>query len=112
MKIINDAIRDEYIKYAHPVYQLKYMSTETFPDINLTVESEIFSETMLLRLRGETIKYASATKRKANNLEIKLKLEIETLEAENDVSKFEILKTKKMELEGIRTERMKGQWVR
>ena len=42
IKIINDAIRDEYIKYAPPVYQPKYISTETFANINLTVDSEIF----------------------------------------------------------------------
>ena len=70
------------------------VSVETFADINLTVDSEIFLETMLLRLGGETIKYASGTKSKANNLEIKLKLEIETLEVKNDVSKFDMLKTK------------------
>ena len=67
---------------------------------------------MLLRLRSESIKYASNAKRKQNNLENKLKVDIEKLESESDDNPSNILEIKKMELEEIRSERMKGQWVR
>ena len=109
--IINDAIREEYIKYALPVYNLKYILVHSFPDIVLTITSESFLEALLLRLRGESIKYASNAKRKQNNLENILKADIMKLESESD-KPSDVLEFKKMELEGIRSERMKGQWVR
>ena len=64
--MINNAIREEYIKYALPVYNLTYISVDSFSDIVLTINS--FLEAMLLRVRGESIKYASNAKRKQNNL--------------------------------------------
>ena len=112
VKLINAAIRDEYVKYSPPVYTLNYISVESFADIDLKIDSENFLEAMLLRLRGETIKYASIANKKTHNLEKKLKAEIEYLESENDSSKFDIIEMKRTELEEIRTERMKGQWVR
>ena len=66
---------------------------------------------MLLRLRGESIKYASNAKRKQNNLENILQADIEKLESESDNNPSDNLETKKMELEEIINERMKGQWV-
>ena len=112
VRIINKAIREEYIKYALPVYNSTYISVDSFPDIVLTINSESVLEAMLLRLRGEYIKYASNAKRKQNNLENMLKADIEKLESENDNNPSDNLETKKMESEEIRSERMKGQWVR
>ena len=112
VRIINNAIREEYIKYALPVYNLTYISVDSFSDIALTINSESFLEAMLLRVRGESIKYASNAKRKQNNLENILKADIEKLESESDNSPSDNLEIKKMELEEIRSERMKGQWVR
>ena len=112
LKMINTAIRDEYLKYAPPVYNLNYISVDSYPDLLLTIDNESFLEAVLLTLRGETIKHASIAKKRASSLENNLKAEIEILESENDEKKFDILEMKKMELEELRTERMKGQWVR
>ena len=111
MRIINKAIREEYIKYALPVYDLTYTSVDSFSDTVLTINSESLLEAMLLRLRGESIKYASNAKRKQNNLENILKADIKKLESESDDNPSDILEIKKMQLEEIRNERMKGQWV-
>ena len=67
---------------------------------------------MLLRLRDESIKYASNSKRKQHNLENILKADIEKLQFESDGNPSNILAVKKIELEEIRSEKMKGQWVR
>ena len=45
-----------------------------------------------------------------NNLENIIKADIEKLESESDGNPSDILEIKKMELEEIRSERMKGQW--
>ena len=79
VRIINKAIREEYIKYALSVYNLTYISVDSFSDIVLTINSESFLEAMLLRLQDESIKYASNAKRKQNNLEHILKADIEKL---------------------------------
>ena len=109
---INDAIRDEYIKYAVPVYNVTYITVDAFPEIALTINSEKFLEAMLLRLRGETIKYASKAKRKECNKENLLISEIEVLESNPVDIQSPVLEMKKTELEEIRSERLKGQWVR
>ena len=67
---------------------------------------------MLLRLRGETIKYASKAKRKECNKENLLISEIEVLESKPVDIQSPVLEMKKTELEEIRSERLKGQWVR
>ena len=40
VRIINEAIREEYIKYAFPVYGLTCVSVDSFLDIVLTINSE------------------------------------------------------------------------
>ena len=109
---INDAIRDEYIKYAVPVYNVTYITVDAFPEIDLTINCEKFLEAMLLRLRGETIEYASKAKRKESNKENLLISEIEMLESKLVDIQSPVLEMKKTELEEIRSERLKGQWVR
>ena len=109
---LNDVIRDEYIKYAVPIYNVTYVTVNAFTEIALTINSEKFLEAMLLRLRGEKIKYASKAKRKECNKENLLISEIEMLESKPVDIQSPVLEIKKTELEEIRSERLKGQWVR
>ena len=52
-------------------------------DIHLTIDFDLFLEMILLRIRGETIKYASFKKKKTLQKEQDLIQNIETLEQIN-----------------------------
>ena len=78
LTLINDIILDEKIKYAIPVYSLEYIKTSN--NIQFTIADDLFLETLLLRVRGETVKFSSFQKTKESNLEKELIKDIETLE--------------------------------
>ena len=64
LKLVKECIMDEKRKYAVPVYNLHNLETIDDSEIHLTVDFDIFMEMLLLRIRGETIKYASYIKKK------------------------------------------------
>ena len=59
-------INDEKIKYAVPVYNLEKIHNIPDGSLHLTIDYDQFLEMILLRIRGETIKYASHQKKKRN----------------------------------------------
>ena len=71
-------------------------------------------ETLLLRVRGETVKFSSFQKTKESNLEKELIKDIETLEKiENPMAVHtDLLCDKKVELEDLRKDKVKGQMKR
>ena len=113
LKIINDSIADEITKYAIPVYNLDYLKLSNGENIELTIDDNLFLETLLLRLRGETIKFASHLKKSKTEYEEKLKEEILNLEKSANIhAVINLLQDKKEELENIRIDKMKGHLVR
>ena len=60
--LINKSIKDEYVKYALPVYALDFLESVPIKDIQLTVDHELFLELLLLRIRWESIKYSTNKK--------------------------------------------------
>ena len=63
LKKIKSVIKDEIVKYTVPVYTYEYLNFASFGDLQLTIADDLFLETLLLRLRGETIKYSSVRKK-------------------------------------------------
>ena len=59
------------MKYALPVYNMAHITANN-SNIDLTISYDIFLETLLMRVRGETIKFASHLKKKRNLQEKKL----------------------------------------
>ena len=78
--LINNSIADEIVKYALPGYNPDYLKRNELESIQLTINENLFLETLLMRLRGETIKFASNLKRAQNDKEEKLMEEINDLE--------------------------------
>ena len=74
----------------------------------------MFLETLLLRVRGETVKFSSFQKTKESNLEKKLIKDIETLEKIENlmIVHTDLLCDKKVELEDLRKDKVKGQMKR
>ena len=102
---------DEKRKYAVPVYNLHNLETIDDSEIHLTVDFDIFMEMLLLRIRGETIKYASYIKKKMSENEKILISKIQTLEQANPPN-MELLTITKSELEKLREKSMKGHLIR
>ena len=61
LDLINKFITEEKFKYALPICSCEYINTNY--DIHLTIESELFLEVLVMRIRGETIKFGSYLKK-------------------------------------------------
>ena len=66
LNLINNAIDDEVLKYAVPIYTIPFL-TQTSPNITFTIDDDLFLEMIFLRIRGDTIKFASSLKKQQKN---------------------------------------------
>ena len=82
---INNIIEEEILKYALPVYNLKFLKNID-GNVQFKIDSDLFLELLFLRIRGETIKFASMLKKKTNLKEKQLINDIESIES-NEVLK-------------------------
>ena len=68
-ELINTTIRNTVYEYAIPIYNEEYVSNfENYFWLEFTINDSLFYETLLMLIRGETVKYC---KRKARNKRIK-----------------------------------------
>ena len=113
LKLINLSIDDEVKKYAAPSKNNQILSEIPVSDIRLTITDDLFLEMILLRIRGETIKYSSKQKRLKDNQENRLLSEIQSLEQAEDIPENQnTIRIKQQELLNIRENRMKGHFIR
>ena len=96
VNLMNRIIEDEKLKYALPVYTKEYLRNV---DKTLNFDPDEFLEMLYLRVRGETIKFASHLKKVNTRNEMKLIKEIENMEGqENTNLNSEILNCMKQQL--------------
>ena len=95
-----------------PVYNPDLIMQIHDSSINFTTSDSLFLETLLLQIRGETMKFASALKKRNLKREIDLKKEIESLENNDGSIDYPELDIKKRELESLRKEKLKGIMIR
>ena len=110
LKLVNKIIDEE--KYALPVYSIDYIK-QNYDNIKFTIEDDMFIELLFLRLRGETLKFATFEKKKKNLQEQNLLRDIADLE--NNISgqfNSNLLDDKKSELELLRKQKLKGHSIR
>ena len=79
LKLINKKIRDIKIQYALPVYKAENIEDVHNDDIQLTINDQLFLETLLMEIRG-TISYASYRKKNNYKSEKEILNEINILE--------------------------------
>ena len=108
--LINKVIDSEVKNYALPVYNIEYIG-KCPEDIKFTIDDDLFLEILYLKIRGETIKFASILKKCKTSKEEILVKDIEFLENLNNPNS-QLLSDKIAELESIRQERMKGHMIR
>ena len=92
---------------------MKYLESND-EDIQFVISPDLFFETLLMRIRGETIKYASVLKKSNNREEISLIKDIENLESmeESGWNNTNLLESKKQELQDLRKNKISGQALR
>ena len=113
LTLINNSTMDEMFQYALPVYNPDYLKRNELESIQLIINENLFLETLLMRLRDETIKFASNLKRAQNDKEEKLIEEINDLERSRHILVvINLLQDKNDELEQLREMKMKGHIVR
>ena len=113
LELVNKVIDEEKFKYAIPLYAMEYLKNQS-NEIQMTIDPDTFLEMLVLRIRGETVKFATHEKQNRQKLEATLIKDIEFLESSETMgsSSMDLLEDKKQELENIRKIRMKGKAVR
>ena len=112
VKLINDAIMMVKKQYAVPVYDLENLASVSDTDINFLIMDDAFLEALLLKMRGDTIKYASKLKKERQAKEQYLMAEIDQLEKNESTCNAEAITLKKEELQHLCESQMHGQMIR
>ena len=76
---MNKIIDEEKEKYCLPIFSINHIK-ETYNDLTFSINDDTFLEMLFLRIRGETIKFASTLKKKQNSHEKTLLQGISNLE--------------------------------
>ena len=105
LELVNNLIQEEKINYALPVYDLDFLKAND--NIKMSIDSDQFLEVLFLRIRGETIKFA--TNKKSSYLkENRILEDIKTLENSSvSQANMKLLADKQEELT-IRKQKVKG----
>ena len=108
LDLINNIISEEKLKYALPVYNPNHLMVIEENEIQFTIDDGNFRDILQLRVRGETIKFASKQKKLEREHEKRLEMEINILESNLHSDISDLLYDKKNELENIREKSMHG----
>ena len=109
---INSLIESVKQEYCVPVYNLENVSLIPNNDIYFTLSDSQFLEVLLIKIRGETIKYSSIKKKVQCTRESEIMAAIESLENSSIVHNANLLEEKKQELQELREEKLKGNYIR
>ena len=66
INLINKIIEEEKLKYALPIYNPTFLKSH-HAKFEMTIDDDLFLETLVLRIRGETIKFSSMKKNRFAN---------------------------------------------
>ena len=110
--MINSLIDSEKKFYSVLVYSHEYSRTINDSDICFRITDAQFLEVLLLKIRGETVKFASRVKKQLDTKEKELISDIESLENLGTVSSGDLLDDKKRELQDMREQKLNGQIIR
>ena len=109
---VKNWIRDENLRYAIPIYNLENIHNVPEKNLHLKIDYDLFLEMLLMRIRGETIKYASHKKKLRKEIENNLLSEIESLEKNLRSDNYDSYLEKKSQLQMIREDATKGHQIR
>ena len=93
LDLINRIIDEEIINYALPISIVNFLK-ENYKNISFTIDDDLFLELLFLRIRGETIKFSSFSRKKDRQIEKSLINDINHLE-NTEIANFQLLSDKK-----------------
>ena len=109
---IKCCIVEQIEQYAIPLYTLDYLSNPShYADIEFRIDINLFYETLLMMIRGETVKFSKRKARRNREQESKIINDIETLQkqiASGSHEKNEELLRAKDRLEELRAPKIQG----
>ena len=109
---VKQCIVDIKERYMLPVYSKEFIEDNLNNDLlEITISHQLFLEMLLMEIRGKTISYSAYKQKKRKEDEEKLIQEIASLENSTQLN-FDLIETKKEELENIRKEKIKGIIIR
>ena len=112
LKQINKKIEDIKLQYALPVYNLDEINNIPNKEMQFLINDQLFLDTLLMEIRGESISYASFKNKQINKRENILIKQIEELQNSTDDRNIEHLEKLKTELYDIRNDKLKGFMIR
>ena len=112
LNIIKNKITEVKEQYALPVYNTENINNIPNNEIQFIINDQLFLETLLMEIRGQSISYSSFKKKESEKLEKQLMEEIQILESNLTESVLEQLETKKDLLQNLRKIKMPGLLVR
>ena len=113
IEMINNTIDEIKQQYLLPVYNPLDSNPLSNKDIQFTISDSLFLDTLLMTIRGKTIRFSSKLKKQQNTKETDLVHEIENLEKDPNLSQLtDLLNDKKEELQEIRKIKLKGNMIR
>ena len=90
LELVNSTIENTLKEYTVPVYNHENIMNIDKQNIVLTINDQLFLETLLMNIRGNSISYSSHKKKETDKLEKKLIDEIQDIEYFLDENKIEI----------------------
>ena len=110
--MVNNLIDSEKLNYAALVYNPNLVNQISERDIHMTIPDDLFLETLLLKIRGETIKFASRLRNNERRLRVSFEKEIEEPEATCSEGNTNKLISKKETLVNLRAKELEASRVR
>ena len=102
-------IKKQYAATPYNLEKIDDIDNETF---ETTINPQLLLEMLLLESRSKTIAFSSAMKKNEIKIEKNLDSEIKHLENTDPERNFELLKTKKEELQSLREKKLRGTLIR
>ena len=85
VNLINKTIDEEKIKYLPPVYKIENINNINDNEIQFTIPDNLFLETLMMQIRGITIKFSSILKKNCDQTEKILISDINNIENSSDI---------------------------
>ena len=117
-KIYVDSIKQTILnvkkQYALPIYNFDEIQNIPNELLGFSISDQLFFETLLLEIRGKTISYSIAKKRKEDQEELKLEKKIEQLEGDSNLNYVGMLDLEdcKLRLRELRENKIRGLMIR
>ena len=113
IQLVHETIEKIKLEYAVPIYNKNNIGNIDDNLVKFTISDRLFLEMLLLKIRQETIHFASQCKKSMNKQEKELIIEIQKLENDSSLSQLtDLIQDKKQQLNEIRDTRLKGNFIR